>query len=203
MHLLILLVVACLANLPSGATAGESAYFRLGYIQNPTTASVTPPADTTPMPPDMTNGFPPPQSPLPPGMGGDPGIPTPTVPHTGLLKVAALPGWSWSVMWDGMPANLDQVQVYPRGFGTVFELTVRLGNSGCALATLGVIASTGQVNFSTFRDDSNGACLTPTTGDWSSITGQAFPSSVKIVETGPLPGGEGYIDTSASFAVAY
>lgn len=199
MHLLILLVVACLANLPSGAMAGESAYFRLRY----TTSASVPPTDTTPMPPDMTNGFPPTQSPLPPGMGGDPGIPTPTVPHTGLLKVAALPGWSWSVMWDGMPANLDQVQVYPGGSQTVFELTVRLGNGGCALATLGVIAFTGAVNFSTFRDDTKGPCLTPTTADWSSITGQAFPSSVQIVKAGALPGGGRYTDTSASFAVAY
>lgn len=203
MHRLILLVLACLANPSFGAIAGESAYFRFGNRPIPAAASGTTPTETTPLPPDMTDGFPSSQSPPPPGMGGDPDTPTLTTPRTGLLTVAALPGWSWAVMWNGMPANLDQVQVYPGGSQTVFELTVRLGNGGCALATLGVIASTGAVNFSTFRDDTKGPCLTPTTADWSSITGQAFPSSVQIVQAGALPGGGRYTDTSASFAVAY
>lgn len=206
----LLTIALTLIALITPASAAEAPYFRVLPLPRISAALVTvPTVPTSPstdpaLPPGMSNSDP--STALPPGMGGGETDPSLTTPHNGLLQIAALPGWSWDVLWNGMPANLAQVQVYPGGGNTVFELTVRVGNGGCALATMGVVASTGQVSFSTFRDDSHGACLTPSTADWSTVTGQAFPSSVRVVKAGSLPTGNGwgsYTNTSASFALAH
>lgn len=199
--ILFLLLALVISEMPAAALADNLPYFRLGGTH---TAAASPGGATggAPLPPDISNAIPPdtpPPSGPPSADGSQPGI---SVPHHGLLEVAALPGWAWQVEWTGTPV-LSQIQVYPQGQHTLVELTVTI--RGCALATLGIRAATGTVEFATFRDDTHGACMTPSMADWTAASGQPFPSGVTIVRSASLPPGNGstYTDTSIAFSVVY